>query len=253
MFTRDERQDLLDQLVAVARGDGQVEAAALVGSAARDGEDLWSDIDLALRIAADQAPERVAGQWTQLMYQQHQAVAHLDVWSGSTLFRVFLLRSSLQIDVSFWRSDTFAQSGGPFRLLFGEANEPVAPSMSDPAAVLGMGWLYALHVRSSIARGRHLQAVFMINGMRDQVVFLACLRNSLPAHDGRGADDLPRDVRQLIADAIPRALDQPELIRTFGAATDALLFEARQLDPAQASALEEPLRELVRTSAGDLA
>jgi hypothetical protein len=61
------------------------------------------------------------------MYEAHGAVAHLDIWSGPTLFRVFLLASSLQVDLSFWPSDVFAASGGSFRLLFGHANEP-APS-----------------------------------------------------------------------------------------------------------------------------
>lgn len=127
MFTEGERSDLRDQLVAVARSDERIDAAALVGSAARDGEDEWSDIDLALRLAADLSPWDVAAEWTTRMYGAHGAVAHLDIWSGPTLFRVFLLASSLQIDLSFWPAEAFADSGGSFRLLFGEANEPAPP------------------------------------------------------------------------------------------------------------------------------
>jgi hypothetical protein len=59
-----------------------------------------------------------------------------------------------------------------------------------------MGWLYALHARSSIARGRALQALYMINGIRDQAVSLACLRHGLPPDQGRGADDLPGNVKK---------------------------------------------------------
>jgi len=250
VFTEGERSDLRDQLVAVARSDERIDAAALVGSAARDGEDEWSDIDLALRLAADLSPGDVAAEWTARMYGAHGAVAHLDIWSGPTLFRVFLLASSLQIDLSFWPAEAFADSGGSFRLLFGEANEPAPPPARVPNSIIGMGWLYALHARSSIARGRALQALYMLSGLREQVVSLACLRHGLPPDQGRGVDDLPDDIKQAIADTVLRTLNQPELIRSFVAVTCALLAEARHVDAHQASRIEAPLRELVRTAAG---
>lgn len=250
MFSESERSDLRDRLVAAARSDERIDAAALVGSAARDREDEWSDIDLALRLGADLSPEEVAAEWTACMYDAHRAVAHLDLWSGPTLFRVFLLASSLQIDLSFWPSDVFAESGGPFRLLFGQANEPAPSPGRVPDSMISMGWLYALHARSSIARGRALQALYMINGIREQVVSLACLRYGLPPDQGRGVDDLPEDIKQVIADTVPRALDQTELNRSFAGVTAALLAEASHVDARQASRLEAPLRELVRTAAG---
>jgi len=46
--------------------------------------------------------------------EDHGAVDHLDMWSGSTLFRVFLLSSSMQVDLSFWPWETFAPSGASF-------------------------------------------------------------------------------------------------------------------------------------------
>jgi hypothetical protein len=184
------------------------------------------------------------------MYEDHGAVDHLDVWSQSTLFRVFLLSSSMQVDLSFWPSDAFAASGTSFRLLFGEANEPQPSSSPAPETLIGMGWLYALHARSSIARGRNLQALYMVNGVRDHVVSLACLRHGLPAHDGRGVDDLPRDARETIAKTLVRALDPSELSRAFATATRALLDEAEQIDPGRASRLREPVQELVRTATG---
>lgn len=251
MFSEDERWDLRDQLVAAARSDDRIAAAAFVGSAARDGEDEWSDIDLALRLAADLSPADVAVEWTARMYEAHGAAAHLDIWSGRTLFRVFLLNSSLQVDLSFWPPDAFAASGGPFRLLFGQANEPAPSPVRMPEDLIGMGWLYALHARSGIARGRLLQALYMVNGIRDQVLSLACLRYRLPPDQGRGVDDLPDNVKQTIADTVVCGLDRRELIRAFAAATDALLIEADHVDPLQSSQLEVPVREVVRT-VGDL-
>jgi len=249
VFSEGERSGLRDQLVTAARADEQIEAAAVVGSGAGDREDEWSDIDLALRLVADFSPEDVVGKWTVRMYEAHAAVAHLDIWSGPTLFRVFLLASSLQVDLSFWPSDVFAASGGSFRLLFGHANEPAPSPVRVPDNLIGMGWLYALHARSSIARGRVLQALYMINGIRDQVVALACLRHNLPPDQGRGVDDLPDDVKQMIADTVASGPGQTELNRSFAVVTRALLIEANHSDPVQSSRLEAPVRELVRTAA----
>ncbi len=248
MFSQRERHDLRECLIATARADDRIIAAAVVGSAAVAREDQWSDIDLALRLASGLEPVDVGDVWNGWMYENHRAVDHLDVWSGSTLFRVFLLSSSMQVDLSFWPSDTFAASGTSFRLLFGEANDPKPSPLPAPRTLIGMGWLYALHARSSIARGRYLQAVYMVNGVRDHVVSLACLRYGLPAHQGRGVDDLPDEVVETIAYTLVRGLDPSELSRAFAGAMRALLREAEQIDPSLASRLREPVRELARTA-----
>jgi len=247
VFSTRERDDLRDRLVAAARDDDRITAAALVGSRARDAEDAWSDIDLALRLSDGLDSDGVAGDWTTRMYESAGAVDHLDVWSGTTLFRVFLLDSSLQVDLSFWASETFAASGSSFRLLFGEANDSQPSRACAPGALVGMGWLYALHARSSIARGRTLQALHMINGVRDQVVALACLRHDLPPHEGRGVDDLPASLRLRIAEALVRELSGSELRRAFAASVSALLEEAQLIDADREQRLRETVWELVHT------
>jgi len=250
MFSQGERGDLRERLVAAAQVDERIRAAAVVGSAAAHREDEWSDIDLAFRLAAGLEPADVGHAWTERMYADHGAVDHLDVWSGSTLFRVFLLSNSMQVDLSFWPWETFAASSTSFRLLFGEANTPRCSSPPLPETLIGMGWLYALHARSSIARGRNLQALYMVNGVRDHVVSLACLRHGLPAHQGRGVDDLPPDVMERIAETLVRGLRRNELSTALANTISALLGEAEQIDPGLASRLREPVRELVRTAAG---
>jgi len=246
VFGIPERVALRDRLVAAARADERITAAAVVGSGATDGEDAWSDIDLALRLANGLEPDDVAADWTTRIYEDAGAVDHLDVWSDSTLFRVFLLSNSLQVDLSFWPADRFAASGASFRLVFGESNQPRPASSVAPGALIGVGWLYALHARSSIARGRALQALHMISGVRDQVIALACLRHELPAHQSRGVDELPAGLRQRIAETLVRELDGRELRRAFAASVGALLDEAKQVDPDREQRLRETVWELVR-------
>jgi predicted nucleotidyltransferase len=245
VFTPSERATLLDALVAAAHADPRIAGAALAGSTARGFTDEWSDVDLALSVAADH--DAVVDDWTSRIYDEHAAITHLDVWAGGTLFRVFLLPGTLQLDVAFWPSDQFGATGPNFKLLFGAATTKEPSPPPTVASLIGMGWLYALHARSSIARGRVWQAEYMISGMRDQVLALACLRHDVPAVQGRGVDQLPAEVTGLVAAGLVRSLEVTELVRAFAATVAGFVAEAGLHDADLAGRLGEPLRELVST------
>jgi hypothetical protein len=244
MYTPDERARLLAVLVAAARADERITGAALTGSAALGAEDLWSDIDLFLGIAAEADLSPAIADWTALMYRDHAAVHHLDVKRGATLYRVFLLPSTLQVDIAFALGAEFGAMAPTFRLLFGTEHQRVPAPPPDPVQLAGMGWLYALHARSSLARGRAWQAEYMISGVRDHVLALACLRHGVPAVQGRGLDRLPPEATAAAAGALVRSLDADELSRAFRVATEALLTEIGHVDAGLAARLADPLREL---------
>ncbi|SMD01437.1 hypothetical protein SAMN05660733_03322 [Lentzea albidocapillata] len=231
VFTVSERDQLRRDLVNAADTDPRVVGAALTGSAAVGREDRWSDIDFALSI--DRELNAVVADWTALIYACG-AVSHLDVRRGTVLFRVFLMRSTLQVDIAFWPSSEFGATGPTFRLLFGETNHLPPSGQPDRAELIGLAWLHGLHARSSIARGRGWQAVYMINGMRDQVMSLWCLREGVNAVQGRGLDDL-RDA-DAFAGTLVLSTHPDELARAFHVLTGLLLGE-----------IDEPeLREAVR-------
>ena len=244
MFTPEDRTRLRDALIAAARADPRLTGAALTGSAAVGAEDRWSDIDLAPGIAGGADREQVVAGWTERMYREEGAIHHLDVYLGDTLFRVFLLANTLQVDLAFWPQAQFGALGPTFRLLFGTANE--RPHRPPPTAegLIGWAWLYALHARSSIARGRAWQAEHMISAMRDQVLALACLRHGLPAVEGRGIDRLPPEATAAVAAGLVRSLDAAELRRAFGVVTEALIAEVERADADLACRLTAPLRAL---------
>ena len=244
MFTPDERERLRRGLVAAARRDPNLCGAAHTGSGAASRLDRWSDIDLALCLDPQASPEQVIADWTDGLYRNHGAVAHVDMMRGATLFRVFLLGNTLQVDVAFWRTEDFAAIGPNFALVFGEAREPRHPPAPNPMALAGMAWLYGLHVRSSLARGRTLQAEYMLSGMRTHVGELACLRCGVTPHQGRGLDDLPLLERERAAACIPRSLDVSELKRAFQHTMQGLLQELEHVDHAMAARLSGPLREI---------
>lgn len=246
MFTPSDRERLRDRLVSDALSDDRITGAALTGSTAVGRDDRWSDIDLAVSLAAGVEPADVMADWTARMYADHAAVAHLDLRRGDTVYRVYLLDSTLQVDIAFSPAREFGAIGPTFRLLFGDAVDARPASEPTAADLIGMGWLYALHARSSIERGRVWQAEYMISGMRERVLALACRRHDLPATQGRGVDRLPAAVTRPIEATLVRTLEVAELRRAFRAATAALLAEVAVADMVLAERLTGPLRDLAR-------
>jgi len=248
VFTPASRIALRDWLVDLARNDERITAAAILGSAAEEREDRWSDIDLALRLAAGEDVAEVAESWTALIQERSDVVTHLDLWLRGALYRVFVFADTLQVDLSFWTDESFAAHGPRFRLLFGETNDPVPVTPPAAGEVLGLAWLYALHVRSSIARRRAWQAVYMLNAVREQTIQLACLRHGLPTNEGRGVDELPRALTRTLAETMPTSTHPDELQRAFGALTALMLGEATYVDRELARRLDPLMTELVRSS-----
>jgi hypothetical protein len=244
IFTPDERERLRDDLVSTAQQDSNLCGAAHTGSGASSLLDRWSDIDLALCLKPTASYDQVIAQWTRRLYQAHDAVAHVDVMRGATLFRVFLLRNTLQVDLAFWRTEDFTAIGPAFRLIFGEArtSRPAVPS--NPRELIGMAWLYALHVRSSLSRGRVLQVDYMLSGMRNHVFELICLRCGAIPKQGRGLDDLPALERSAARTCIPRGLRRSELKRAFRTTMEALMREIREGDEELENDLIEVLQAL---------
>ena len=245
MFTPEARTALRDTLIDAARRDERITGVALTGSASIDAEDRWSDIDIAFGVAASADRDALVAEWTERMYRDHDAVHHTDMMAGGALFRVFLRRDTLQVDIAFWPESEFGPIAPTFRLVSGKARErsglPGAPSSGS---LIGMAWLYALHARSSIARGKVWQAEYMISGVRDHALALACVRHGVPAVQGRGMDQLPAEVTAGFATALVRSLDGAELERAFRAVTESLIVEIGLADAGLAGRLTGVLREL---------
>ena len=241
MFTPDEREGLRSELLERAAKDRRISGAAITGSAADSREDRWSDIDLAFGVRDTAELPNVLSDWTAHMYERHLALHHLDVHAGAWIYRVFLLPNTLQVDLAFVSATEFRAMAPSFRLMSGEAKEPQHAQPPPVAALIGMGWLYALHVRSCIARGKLWQAEYMISGLRDSALALACIRQRLSADHGRGMDLLPKEVAAPFEGSLVRQLDAAELSRAFRVALDGLLNEIQCADQALAGRLQEAL------------
>jgi len=248
MYTAAERGELRSELLALARSDDRISGGAITGSASVDREDAWSDIDLAFGVRrADELPA-VLQDFTEHMHAHHDAIEHLDVVREPWIYRVFILPSTLQVDLAFAPADAFGARAPTFRLMFGVAQEPKHLGGQGVQELIGYAWLYAIHVRSSIARNKVWQAEYMIGNVRDHVLAIACRRLGLPAVEGRGMDALPHEVTDPLREGLVRSLETAELRRAFGVVIDALLREIDTHDRALLARLRDVLRDLVATA-----
>ena len=245
MFTTEERDELRKELLQTAQADPRIAGAAITGSASLGNEDGWSDIDLAFGVRDEADIASTVADFSERMYRDYHALHHLDVWSGRWDYRVFLLPSTLQVDLAFAPADDFGARAPSFKLVFGTAVKQLEVAPTRAEEVIGLAWLYALHARSSIARGKFWQAEYMISAMRDQVLALACVHRGLTAREGRGMDRLPVEVTAPLQDALVRSLDTDELLRAFRVIMSGLVREMRSFEQELAVRLEQTLHDLL--------
>ena len=244
MFTIEQRERVHDRLVAMAREDPRVVAAAVVGSRAGGGGDRWSDLDLTFGLAPGASLSDVLADWTRSIEREFGAVRLFDLPFRTSIYRVLLLPGALQLDISFTPGAEFGALGPKFELLFGKAVE--RPHVPLPAAedLLGLAVHHAVRARFCIERGRPWQAEHWISGVRDQALALACLRHGLEPRQARGSDTLPAEVTTPWAGALVRSVDREELLRALRSAIEALLRESSPAGDLRAK-VEGPLLELL--------
>jgi hypothetical protein len=247
MFTIEQRDRVRDRILDLARNDPRVTAGALTGSMAVGAEDEWSDVDVAFGIAESITPEAVLDDWTEVLVRELGALHHWDLRSGSSIYRVFLLPTGMEVDVAVTPKQEFGARGPRFRTIFGTTRE--LQSSQQPATqsqaqyLVGLGWHHVLHARSSIERGKPWRAEYWISGIRDHVLALACLRLGEEAVYARGIDRLPAAVTDPLADALVHSLDESELRRALGVATACFINELQAWDPTLCARLKPPLQE----------
>ncbi|MEU8011391.1 nucleotidyltransferase domain-containing protein [Micromonospora parva] len=246
MFTVEERDLIRQRLVRLAARDPAVVGAAITGSHASGDEDRWSDVDLAFAVSGPL--DAVMRRWTQRMYRDFAAVHHWDLPSGSVIYRVFLLRNCLEVDLAFGPEADFGPRGPGWRLIFGQAasSQPVVASGYDTIA--GLAWHHALHAWITIERGRYWQAEHWISAMRTQTIALACQRLGHVSSYAKGAHLLPTAITGPLEATLVRSLDEAELRRALSAAMAVLATELTRTDAALADRLRPILSELAASA-----
>ena len=244
MFTSEWREKTRQEILEAAKSDSRISGGAITGSGSVGQLDSWSDIDLAFGVRDAAEISAVLDTYTKRMYEEYQALHHLDVKSGAWIYRVFLLANTLQVDLAFAPQEQFGARANTFKLVFGKTGN-ISHDPTTPLEVYaGWVWLYALHVRSSLKRGRLWQAEFFVSGMRDYLISIACRRHRVLEYQGRGVDKLPPEELKKFEPTLVRSMDLPELERVFSALVKLYLEEMASLDMALYSRIVAALNEL---------
>jgi len=247
VFSIQDRNRLYERVLELARADTRVVAGAVVGSLARTAGDRWSDLDLTFAVSDGVPVGDVLEDWTRTVVAEFAATRLFDLPAGTSIYRVFLVPELLQFDLSFTPAADFGAIGPDFRLLFGTAVQK--PHLEAPSAsqLFGYAVHHALRARFCIERARFWNAEYWISAARDHALSIACVRLGLPAHYGKGVDDLPAEVRAGFDSSLVTSFDRAELLRALERVIEGLLVEARAF-PGLATAVEGQLRSLTRPS-----
>jgi predicted nucleotidyltransferase len=158
MFTVEQRDRVQRALIERAERDARVVSAAMVGSEANGTADRWSDVDLTFAISPEASLDDVLADWTRALEEEFDAPWLFDVWTGPTVYRVFLVPGNLQVDLSFTPAARFGPTSPRFRLLFGEiredrVREPMNRLAQTPPEQFGLCVLYLVRTRLYLERG----------------------------------------------------------------------------------------------------
>jgi hypothetical protein len=246
VFSVEERDALRERVLRLAEEDARVVGGAAVGSLAVDDGDRFSDLDLTFGIADDVPVATVLDEWTRTLVEELEAVHLADLERGPTTYRVFLLPSALQFDLSMTPATQFRPAGPQFRLLFGEMAAGDAEWSKPPVVgdLFGWGVIYALHARACIERGRVWQAEHYVGAVRDHALSLACLREGRRAVQARGYDDLAAETLARFADAHVGAVEPDALRTALAASVRALVREGVDARLPHADAVAQSLAEV---------
>ncbi len=251
MFTTQIREHVRERVLELATADPRVTAGAFTGSMAFGNGDEWSDIDVAFGIAEGIPPEAVLEDWTQVLVPEWGVLHHWDLRYASSVYRVFLLPSGLEIDVAATPAEDFGARGPNFRALFGPSHQREVRPPSNASFLIGLCWHHVLHVRAYIERHKPWQAEYWLCEMRHHILELACLRLGENAVEGRGFDRLPSRVREPLAEALVRSLTEAELRRALAVATRCLIAELEAWDAPLSARLSPVLHEFGASQASE--
>ncbi len=248
VFTPEDRDVVREHLLNMASSDDRIVGGAVLGSLARGEGDEWSDLDIMFAVVDGLSVSGVLDDWTAPLARDLGATKLFDLPSGAAVYRVFLLRDSLELDLSMTPASEFRATGPSFSLLFGEAATASLASDTSMEELFGYAVHHAFHARACIERGRSWQAESWISALRDHVLHIACHRRGLDGNYGRDFDELPSDVLVPGDGALVRSLEAEELRRALSEAVSLLLRESAEVETVDR--LKPQLRRL--TQAQDL-
>ncbi len=183
MFTPTEREAIRERLVTAACADADIKGLAHTGSYATGAMDRWSDVDLALAVRGDL--NQVIERWTTFIHAELGAIHHWDLPVETSIYRVYLLRTGLELDVGFIPEGEFGPIGPAWRKVFGAEHSSEHRGSHRGDNLLGLCWHHVMHAAACIDRGKPWQAEWLISQARHHVIEIECRRHGVLTDFGK--------------------------------------------------------------------
>ena len=228
MFTEQDRDRVYEEGASHGPGrDPRVVAAAVVGSLAIRGPAIVGPIcDLTFGVSDEASIPEVLNTWSERLAQTFDAAALFDLPSGGAIYRVFLLRGCLQVDLCSPRPRSSERSVPTFGCcLEARCRSPTAGRRRRPTSSATPCTTRFERESASSAAG-WWQAEYWISSLRDNAMSLARRRRGLAVYYGRGFDNLPAEIRSHAEGALVRALEPETLEKALQCGVELLLTES---------------------------
>lgn len=243
MYTPEERQAVLDRLLAELAKDARIAGVLIVGSGAVGFKDALSDLDIVVVVTDEDGVKTTWSEWRERIAGLFPTVGYFESIRGPNIFlHGFLLANFLEIDISFQHFNDLVARRAHWRVAFDRSDriETILRTSwdnrrpPDPQETylkyLSSIWYYVSVVTKCVQRGQVWRAIYELETIRTRAVELAGLRLGVEAQDYHDADRLPPEVLTTFEAALVRTVEPGEVRRALRAAVACFFREARALD-----------------------
>jgi hypothetical protein len=259
-FSPDERQSILDQLVASLQEDQKIGGVLVVGSGSEGFEDVYSDIDLCVVIVQPQDVYPVFHEWgTRLKQLLPVFYCGESVRGPNSYLWVLLLECFLELDIGFLCLDDLEARRGRWKTAFDRSGRIEAIMQTSWASRTGpdvqeayrrrVDWVWhnVIHATVAAQRGQKWRALCELEQVRNQAIELRGLREGLETRRFRHVDKMSGEFLSDVERSLVMDLTTAEIMRALREAVKCFFTEARHFDQVlrsdRAQRLEEKLNE----------
>ncbi|HET6445901.1 MAG TPA: nucleotidyltransferase domain-containing protein [candidate division Zixibacteria bacterium] len=254
-FTEEERQDILNDLLALMGQDDRLSGVILVGSAAEGFDDRFSDIDLSVVVDGEHEVATLFDDWKTRIAALFPVLSVFEVAHSENMFLSgFLLTNILELDIGFLSIKDLLAKQRRWKIVFdrsGQIEEIMRSSWenrepsdreSEYRRRLDSIWHYITHTALSIARGHRWRAIHYLDVVRVRSIELACIRRNLDPHHFRPVHLLPPDFLDQLQGTLPKSAEETEIFRALRASSELFFNECSAIDQSLGKDLSSNLR-----------
>jgi predicted nucleotidyltransferase len=243
LFTPEERQRVLENLLNALQTDNRIAGVLIVGSSAVGFEDIYSDIDLSVVVSEKKNVFPVFSEWREKITKLFPVIHCFEATFGPNNFlHGFLLDGFLELDIGFLCLANLSAKRERWKVAFDHSgriedimqssweNKPQQDIQADYLSRINSIWHYITHVIIALKRGQPWRAFHYLEVIRNRTIEVAGLRRGLDTGHFRQVDQMPENLLSELQQTLVSNLDAGDIMAALKVATTCFFNEARALD-----------------------